>query len=87
MQTQEMVLHGAQTSATTLQQLPFTLYKVHIATTGYSKVSRGLHFPLESRPLHRKIFEGFSRDSDHLVTPFMQAVNQTARHFATLREL
>lgn len=34
--------------ATTHQQLPFTLYnKSHIATTGYSKVSRGLHFPLE----------------------------------------
>ena len=27
------------------------------------------------------------RDSGDLVTPFMQAVNQTARHFATLREL
>ena len=27
------------------------------------------------------------RDSGNLVTPFMQAVNQTARHFATLREL
>ena len=27
------------------------------------------------------------RDSSDLVTPFMQAVNQTARHFATLREL
>ena len=26
-------------------------------------------------------------DSGDLVTPFMQAVNQTARHFATLREL
>ena len=28
-----------------------------------------------------------SGDSVNLVTPFMQAVNQTARHFATLREL
>ena len=28
-----------------------------------------------------------TRDSGDLVTPFMQAVNQTARHFATLREL
>jgi hypothetical protein len=27
------------------------------------------------------------RDSSDLVIPFMQAVNQTARHFATLREL
>lgn len=27
------------------------------------------------------------RDSGDLITPFMQAVNQTARHFATLREL
>ena len=26
-------------------------------------------------------------DSGDLVTPFMQAVNQTARHFVTLREL
>ncbi len=26
-------------------------------------------------------------DSGDLVTPLMQAVNQTARHFATLREL
>ena len=32
----------------TLKQLPLTLYnKTHIAATDYSKVSRGLHFPLE----------------------------------------
>ena len=34
--------------AAKLQQLPSTLHiKTHIATTGYSKVSRGLRFPLE----------------------------------------
>ena len=73
-----------------LKQLPLTLCtKSHATATAYSKVSRGLHFPLEdsglcTRKNVRRLPVG---DSGDLVTPFMQAVNQTARHFATLREL
>ena len=35
----------------------------------------------------KSIQETLARDSGDLVIPFMRAVNQTARHFATLREL
>ena len=38
---------------TTTWQLPLTLYdKTHVATTSYSKVSRGLRFPLEITGLY-----------------------------------
>lgn len=37
-----------QTDVSSLKQLPLTLYNTnHITATGYSKVSRGLRFPLE----------------------------------------
>ena len=37
-----------QALACLLRRLPSTLYtETHVATTGYSKVSRGLRFPLE----------------------------------------
>ena len=48
--TQKMVLHRRLHVIWRphFKRLPFTLYnKSHITTTGYSKVSRGLHFPLE----------------------------------------
>ena len=68
-----------------LKQLPPTLYnKTHIAATDYSKVSRGLHFPLEisgirTRQSVQRILVG---DSEDLVTPFMQVVIQTTRYYA-----
>jgi hypothetical protein len=73
----------------TWQLLPTLSIKTHTATTSYSKVSRGLRFPLEISGLctRRNVRRLPTRDSDNLVSPFMQAVNQTARHFATLREL
>ena len=46
----EMVLHWRlhMIWRSYFKRLPFTLYKKsHNTTTGYSKVSRGLHFPLE----------------------------------------
>ena len=75
---------------TSLQRLLSILHtKNYITAAGYSKVSRGLRFPLEFSGLcTRKIVRGtVRRDSSDLVTPFMQAANQAARHFATLREL
>ena len=48
--TQKMVLHRRLHVIwrSHFKRLPFTLYnESHIATTGYSKVSRGLRFPLE----------------------------------------
>ena len=40
----------------TLKQLPRTLYNTtHVATTSYSKVSRGLRFPLEVSGLRTRI--------------------------------
>ena len=85
-----VTLTSTPTLACRLKKLLLTLYiQTHTATTGYSKVSRGLHDPLEVFGLHteesvRKVLD---RDSGDLVTPFMRVVNQTTRHFATLREL
>ena len=68
-----------------LKRLPRTLYnKFRIATTDYSKVSRGLHFPLGNSGLCtrqgvRRLRVGDRRD---LVTPFMHVTNQMTRHFA-----
>ena len=46
-----------------LKQLPLTLYnKTHVAVTGYSKVSRGLRFPLEIPGFCTR--KGSSEDSD-----------------------
>ena len=61
----------------------------YAAITGYSKVSRGLHDPLEIFGLHteQSVRKVLDRDSGQLVTPFMHVVNQTTRYFATLREL
>ena len=73
-----------------LKQLPPMLHiKVRVAITGYSKVSRGLHDPLEISGLHtgQSVRKVLNRDSGQLVTPFMHVVNQTTRYFATLREL
>ena len=73
-----------------LKQLPPILHiKTRVAITGYSKVSRGLHDPLEIFGLHteQSVQKVLSRDSGQLVTPFMHVVNQTTRYFATLREL
>ena len=52
-----------QTDVPSLKQLPLTLYdKNRTAATGYSKVSRGLRFPLEFPGLcTRKEFSGDSR--------------------------
>ena len=61
-----------------LRQLLSTLNKKpNPTTTSYSKVSRGLHFPLEvpglcARRIFREVLIG---DSEDLVTPFMQVVN------------
>ena len=50
------------TDVINLKQLPLTLYtKTHITATGYSKVSRGLRFPLEVPGLcTRKEYSGVS---------------------------
>jgi len=76
--------------ATAPWRLLATLHnQIYTTATSYSKVSRGLRFPLEIPGLcTRKVVQGYpTRDSGDLVMPFMQVVNQTTRHFATLREL
>ena len=70
-----------------LKQLPPTLCNTACtAATGYSKVPRGLRFPLGIPGICT--WQGVRRDpawdSGDLVTSFMQAGIQPARHFATL---
>ena len=80
----------AQTDVYTLKQLLPTLYNnTHITTADYSKVSRGLHFPLEISGLRTResVRLVLVRDTEYLVTPFMQVTIQMTRHFATLRKL
>ena len=58
-------------------KLPSTLYiRTRTATAGYSKVSRGLHFPLEVTGLctSKSIRRTLGRDSRDLVKPFMHVV-------------
>lgn len=82
------LLSKALSDGSALRRLPPTLYNTtHTTATGYSKVLRGLHFPLEISGLFtRQDFQGILiGDSDNLVTPFMHVTIQMTRHFATLR--
>ena len=81
-----VVLHGCSTIARAMAStLPLILCIIHmITTTCCSKGPQGLSFPLGVTGLFTgQCFQKvLIRDSDHLIKPFMQVINQMTRYYA-----